>query len=362
MKQQNSTGIRGALGVLILLAVANSCLAQAPACTQEILLGRIGSWKQHPDYIWPGKNYTPAMQPEIFKREEAARDILKAAYPRPKGMEVFWKHQILGTPLYKSGTVVYDLWCQLFEYLCDSQTGQPVLEDESSNSIHVIFNQFGNLINYDTSLRIGHLYLALMPPRVGKIGETDLFQTNLVRADERFVIISRPGELPYLPLNRGQYLQALKDKLIREEKKLTEGALKYAKSGADSNRAIQYWQKEYDPKIKSIDGYLASAGSQDLALPALVRDMQSFQKFYSESEGGRMPFILNLDYFKKPEPPYFPRFIVLDWAWNDGEGPTGGLLRPVPPDMDKCCRVAKFYKESMEKNVDIQALRNLLDK
>jgi len=44
------------------------------------------------------------------------------------------------------------------------------------------------------------------------------------------------------------------------------------------------------------------------------------------------------------------------WEWNDGEGPAGGLLKPKPPDMNVCCRISKYYKESIENNLDIDAL------
>lgn len=347
-----------------LLQVLSLCtdLSAQSSCTPDDLLNKTGTWKRSEDYLWPGKNYTDAIKPEIFKRLDKIQQVMHEAYPQPKGMEVRWKHQIYGTPPFRSGTVTYSLWAQLFEYGCDAITHKPVLYDETDNDIYVFVNHFDRFLVYDTSMHVGNLYVALMFPRVGKIKDVDLFQVSLVRADERFVIISRNGQLPYTPLTQKQYLLALKRKLQNEENSILDRSLKTAKNDEQKSNAEKYWTSRYDPKIKLIDDYLSKASEDELKQVALVKDMMDFKKFYTEKEGGRMPVILNTNYFNPKQPAYLPQFMLVYWGWNDGEGPAGGLLRPVAPDMNVCCPVSKFYKESIENNLDVDALRQALDK
>jgi len=337
-------------------------VAQKDICTQDDLLNKIGSWKKNEDYLSPGKNYTESTKPEIFRRLDKIQQIVHEAYAQPKGMEARWKHQIYGTPPFKSGTVGYSLWAQLFEYGCDVKTHNPVLYDESDDDVCVFVNHFDRFFIYDTSMRVGNLFVALMYPRVGKLKEVDLFQISLVRVDERFIIISRDGQLPYVPLTEKQYLVALKRKLQNEENSIVDRSLKNAKNNDQKSNAEKFWTSRYDPKIKLIDDYLSKASEDELNKLALVKDMIDFKKFYAEKEGGRIPVILNINYFNTKQAAYLPQFMLVYWMWNNGEGPGGGLLRPVPPDMNVCCRVSKYFKESIEQNLDLNALRQMLDK
>jgi hypothetical protein len=336
--------------------------AQKDICTQDDLLNKIGSWKKNGDYLSPGKNYTEAIKPEIFKRLDKIQKIVQEAYPHPKGMEVRWKHEVYGTPPYKSGTVCYSLWAQLFEYGCDVRTHNPVLYDESDDDVYVFLNHFDRFFLYDTSMRLGNLYVALMYPRVGKMKDVDLFQVSLVRGDERFIIISRDGQLPYTALTEKQYLLALKRKLQNEESSILDRSLKNAKTDEQKSNAEKYWTSRYDPKIKRVDDYLMKASEEELNQVAFVKDMIDFKNFTTEKDGGRMPVILNSSYFNPKQPAFLPQFMVVYWMWNDGEGPGGGLLKPVPPDMNVCCRVSKYFKESIEQNLDLNALKQMLDK
>lgn len=333
----------------------------AQNCTQDDLLNKIGTWRKGEDFLSPGKNYTAALKPEIFNRIDKIQKIIYNAYPQPKGTEPRWKHQIYGTPPYKSGAVSYNLWVQFFEYLCNSATNKPVLGDETGTRIYVFVNSFDRFMNYDTAMHVGNLYVALMYPRVGQIKGVDLFQLSLVRNDERFLIISHESQLPYKPLTQKQYLLALKRKLQNEKNKLLSGAIQYAKSEEQKSSSEKYYDSHYDPKIKLIDDYLTNTDEEELNKIALVKDMMEFKRFYTEKEGGCMPVILNTNYFNSKQAPYLPQFMLVYWSWNDGEGPSGGLLRPVAPDMNLCCRVSKFFKESIENNLDVDALRQLLE-
>lgn len=347
---------------LIISSLFFTNLFAQTSCTQDDLLNKIGTWKKGEDYIWPEKNYTPALKPEIFSRIDKIQKIIQNIYPQPKGMEPRWERQVYGVPPYKSGTVCYSLWVQSFQYLCDAISHKPVLEDETGNDIYVYVNHFGGFMNYDTAMHVGHMYVALMYPRVGQLKGADLFQVSLVRVRERFIIVSRNGQLPYTPLTQKQYLISLKRKFQNEKNKLLSSALQYAKNDEQKLTSEKYYESHYDPKIKFIDDYLSNTSEDELSKIAFVKDMGDFKKFYTEKEGGRMPVILNTDYFNPKQSPYLPQFMLAYWSWDDGEGPAGGLLRPVAPDLSVCCKVSKYYKESIENNLDVDALRQMLDK
>jgi hypothetical protein len=348
--------------ILIFLSFMPDAHAQKDTCTWDDLLHVKGSWKRMPDYmLYPGKNYLPAMKTEIFKRLGKMQEIMMGVYT-PSGMEAAWQRQVIGTATYtKAKTVAYSIWGQLLEYRCDSKTHKPYLEDESGNHYDFFVNNFSSAVNYDTSMRIGKYYVALLPSRVGSLKGVDLFQYSLVRGNERCIIISRDGQLPYTPLTRKQFLTALKEKLLNEVNHYLGQNAQNAKTEAEKLKVGQYWKSHYDPKIKTIDDYLNNHSEEDLAQTAFVKNIYEFQQFYSEKEGGKMPIIVNGDYFHLNQTPYFPQFITVYWEWDDGEGPGGGLLAPVPPDMNVCCRVSKHYKESIEQNLDVEAIRQLLD-
>jgi hypothetical protein len=339
-------------------------LAQGQSCSvNDEMLNTKGIWKHTEDFMWPGRNYKPEMKPEIYKRLNNIQQILQKAYPDPKGMQVNWKRDIMNDPpLSKLGSVGYSLGVLAMELFCDKIKLKIMQEDETSNILDIYVNNLGGYFHFDTTMRIGNLYVALMYHRVGKIADVDLFQTSLVRGNERFIIISRNGELPYTPLTRKQYLTALKTKLKNQENYQLDGIARNNQTDQQKQQGLQWTRSHIDPKIKMIDDYLSSATEDDLNQPAFVKDMMEFKKFYSEKDGGMMPVIINKSYFNNTLNPIAPQFMLMRWEWNDGEGPPGGLLRPQPPDMDKCCRISKYYKESIEKNLEVEALRQLLDK
>ncbi|MBS1974409.1 MAG: hypothetical protein JST13_08655 [Bacteroidetes bacterium] len=301
------------------------------------------------------------MKPEIFKRLDNFRQIIQNAYPQPKGANVHWYHQVFGTPLYKNGTVTYAITNYLLDLYCNPDLQHLLEAGESSDGISAYINFFGGYLSFDTTLKVGHLYAAFMYPRIGQLKGTDLFQVSLVRVNERFIIVSKAGQLPYVPLTRKQYLTALKEKFEKEKQSSLDKQLPYRKEENSKKNLIDYINRGYDPKLKAINDYLSGHNDDDLNQTALVRNYYD-TKFTEEKNGGRMIVLVNTDYFNKNLKPYAPQFVLIHWKWDDGEGPPGGLLKPVAPDMNVCCMVSKFFKESIEQNLDVGALKQLLDK
>gem|GEM_PF-1673274 len=345
-----------------LLAVAQPASPTAP-CSQEEMMSIKGKWVKSPDdHIITGRSFPEAQIKEMGLRIDRACRLVQAAWPDPKGMLVRWYRTLGFTVPGRSGTVGYGLTGMAFHYYCNPDLQHLGVDDESDGGFTAQFNTFGGLLSYDTSMHVGHYYVALMAPRVGKVKDVDLYQTGLVRANEQFVIIARDGQFPLKMLTRKEYLTSLRGKLQREEARGMGDEIKYAKTNQLKDQARSYWQSHYDPKFKIIDDYLSRASEEDLNQTAYVKDLPNFNRFYTEAEGGRAPVINNADYFLPQQTAYFPQFIIVFWSWNDGEGLAGGLLRPRAPDLDTCCRVDKFFKESMEQNLDIEAFRQMLDK
>ena len=334
-------------------------------CSQEELMTIKGKWVKSPeDHIITGREHSFSEEQKkamVLRMDQACR-LIQAAWPDPKGMLVRTQRNMGYIVPGRSGMVGYSLSAGAFHYYCNPDLQHLGVDDETDGSLAVHFNTFGGLLFYDTSMHVGHHYVALMAPRVGRLKDADLYQTNPIRSDEQFVVIARDGQFPLKMLTRKEYLTCLKGKLQREEAKGMGEEIKYAKTDQQKDQARTYWQSHYDPKFKIIDDYLSHASENDLDQTAFIKDLQNFTRFYTEAEGGRAPVINNADYFRPQQTPYFPQFIIVFWNWNDGEGPAGGLLRPRAPDLNICCRIDKFFKESMEQNLDVEAFRQMLDK
>lgn len=295
--------------------------------------------------------FSKAQITEMDDRMDKSLKLFQAAWPDPKGMVAKWGRKLGYNTPGKSGTIGYSMEAMVFHYYCNPDLQHLGVEDETNAGFGVQFNVYSGLLFFDSSMHVGHYNVALMAPRVGKLKDVDLYQTSLVRAHQQFVVIARDGQFPLVMLSRGQYLASLKARLQREEARMIAGG-----------KSLQYWQSHYDPPIKVIDDYVSHASEDDLAQTAFVKDLQHFTRFYTEKEGGCAPVISNKDYFRPEQTPYFPQFMIVIWAWNDGEGPGGGISKPVAPDLNVCCGVDKFYKESMEQNLDVAAFRAMLDK
>jgi hypothetical protein len=337
--------------------------ANAQPCeSHEDMLSKQGGWKKTQDFLEPGKNYSPEMKPEVFKREDQIQQVIYNAYPEPKGMQANWYHQIYGQPHFNSAPLRYELSIYLMELYCDPSTHTVKPSDETSNIMNVYVNHFDQFMKYDTFLRVGKLPVWYMPHRVGQLSGVDLYEFSSVRINQRAILVTRESQTPVTPVTRNQYLLALKDLLQKQYSQSLAVSLKAAKDDKQKEQAKLYEELEYGPRIKIIDDWLSLHSVTELNQPALVREFQKFTRFYTEEEGGFMAVVLNLGYFTRNQKLYFPQFMIVMWKWNDREGPGGGLLRPRPPDMDSCCRIAKYYKERIEKNLDVRSLRQMLDK
>jgi hypothetical protein len=135
-----------------------------------------------------------------------------------------------------------------------------------------------------------------------------------------YVLISRKGMLPYIPVTRRQYLErALKyinnyfnkgaselDQVSdSEERENLKKALIESK-----NETLMRYQEEL--KRTTNEGKLDSAAI--VAGPTII-DPDAKSIFSTEAEGGRMLVTENPNYFRRDLPKYVPQFFVLELSW-----------------------------------------------
>jgi hypothetical protein len=349
-------------GLLTCFLLNSQSFAQA-ICSQDSLLNTKGVWIKGGDWTGLTTKYSQSDKQAMVKIQDKIMDLIFNAYPQPRGMQATWNHQYWGTPPLRSSLEGYGLTTYLMELYCDRDKKKLLPASETWDILNVFVNHWAGIFDFDTSLRIGKYAVALLPFHGEKVKGFDLLHPGNIRVNSSVYFICRPGESIYTELTRKQYLQALKGKLQREEKYQIARVDSYSKNDLQKASSEKYYHDSYDPQIKYIDDYLARASEDELSKTAIINRNTSFKEFTTEEKGGQIPIIINQAYFAKPpQNLYTPQFIVVQCTWNDGEGPVGGLLRPHPPDMNVCCKVSKFYKESIEQRLDLQALQQMLDK
>jgi hypothetical protein len=144
--------------------------------------------------------------------------------------------------------------------------------------------------------------------------------SNALLFNSRYVLISRKGMLPYVPVTRKQYLdRAIKyisnkyDKWIAISAEIPDRDEREKEiSDTKQQKAETLLQYQEELKRTTSEGKLDSA-----AIVAGVTIMGPAPKsiFSTEAEGGRMLVTENPDYFRKELPNYVPQFFVLEWDW-----------------------------------------------
>ncbi len=197
----------------------------------------------------------------------------------------------------------------------------------------------------------------------------------------KVVLITRDNQLPYKPVTRFQFLQAMKDTIeadkktqldfqrkrtVRsdaEEEAEKQRGLENAIKNAPQNRVeqrtadylkhyktaqqrkeetIQTYEEDYNGRLKPVNDELNNESNNDLQQPAIVNSGYSsvFKGFSTDEKGGRMIVLVNTAYFNMQLPRYVPQFIALYWSW----GP------------------AQKFKKQFEENFPIDKLKEMIDK
>jgi hypothetical protein len=166
--------------------------------------------------------------------------------------------------------------------------------------------------------------------------------------DDWYVLITRNGMLPYIPVTRKQYIERaiayttkFYDKVIAFNDKIPDKAEREETMNRNvkaKNEALKKFQDELEKITK--DGSLNA--------PAVVGTdvllMNEGPIFLPEKDGGIMLVTHNPDYFRKDLPGYIPQLFVV--SWNKNSSP----------------KWAGDFKKTIEENFPIEQLQAMIDK
>jgi hypothetical protein len=345
--------------ILFLLLICISSYSQrffvrktTTPCTDAMIDTLVGKWINPPNNLEKEMNKAEAQ--EVAKRLNAIQQLVKQAYPTPTGADAGWGGGLFNTSfanqvkytkyqdermdeeIVKSNPVShlqYNLI--LYPYYCDYSTPNGLFnifpEISGSTGITIHANELsiltGNVLQ-EEGMTIDGRPIKYKMPIMGKCKEYDMMTpeggANATLFSKRYVLISRNGMLPYIPVTRKQYLDraityATKfyDKLIASTSLITDKTEKdnYIKINKNAkNNALKKYQDEIEITTKEglLDSPAIISNSQDLII--------NYQApiFSTEAEGGRMLVTENPTYFRKDLPKYVPQFFVLEWGWSTG--------------------------------------------
>jgi hypothetical protein len=176
-------------------------------------------------------------------------------------------------------------------------------------------------------------------------------------ASEHYVLISRDGKLPYIPVTRKQFLDRAIQYITRYYEELIQTTIQ---NNQDLPVQIRLSQEELN---KQKDQYIISKNealkklkdamektTKDglLDAPAVVRIdpllMNEGPVFQSEADGGCMLTTENPNYFRKDLPKYVPQFFVIE-------------LMPGDPKHNNL-----NFRNSIEENFPVEKLKAMIDK
>ncbi|HET9823761.1 MAG TPA: hypothetical protein VFP87_00430 [Chitinophagaceae bacterium] len=166
-------------------------------------------------------------------------------------------------------------------------------------------------------------------------------------ASEHFMLISRDGVLPYIPVTRKQFF----DRAIPYVTKYYDGWIADADQEPDKTEREQRKNRTIQDKnaaLRKLHDALEKATRDGLLdAPAIVRRdpllMNEGPVFLSEVEGGVMLATENPNYIRKDLPKYVPQFFVIQLLWTDKGW-------------------SKDFKKIIEDNFPIEKLQAMIDK
>jgi len=334
-----------------------------------------GKWTKVPDANMEGQT------PQIISRIDKMQQLLQAAYPEPKGIEVKWHRSMKG----------YSLGAYLFTWYCNTNVNKLLLGKENSDVFYIWINKPGWLAEKDIHLFVEDKPVYLLQKKVGEFKGYSLFEgeksgkwENTGIRYSRFIIITREGQSPYLPVTKKQYLEAYlngiekdmaktlaieENRAVKSDQQEEDDKKKHLENIERSTRAdkiekakesylrnyttdnqhkealLNKLKKRFEREMKPARELLAAITQEEGLRPAIVEGnhISEFEKFSSDETGGRRLVQLNPDYFNNKLPAYVPQFLVVYWMWNTEK-----------PSID--------FAKNIENNFNFKALQAMLDK
>ena len=367
---------------LILQFLPNTVIAQS--CNEKAIMNKTGGWKKITD-----ANMKAGNQSQVTSRVDKMQKIVQAAYPDPKGIEATWYRTMDNKSLINNGPIPCQLNAMFKIYYCMSEK-EMVLGDETDTWLYVYANHFNWFMEYDNNFTVKNNPVYLLTKKVGELQGYPVYEgihngtSNTGTKYSRAIIITRTGQSPYIPVTRKQYLmlylkryeqekskqipllenmpvrsdaeeEANKQRgLERIEKSTAKDKLEKARSlylrtyvtdKQHKEENLRKLNKMYDDSMKPAQDYLNNMSAVEAGMPAIVSAdyVSKFEKFSTEENGGRNLVRLNPEYFDSKLPKYAPQFLIVYWRWEKHEP-------------------SEYFKDQVEKNLNFDALKEMIDK
>ena len=374
--------------IIILLLSSINAAAQNPhfpkvkisvPCNDEFLNNYKGKWLIHEPFR------ITDYHDEAMKRLNAINDLVRQIYPEPTGADAGWSGEFAKTsfadqvkfvpvedrdpeetktkpnPVYQ-----YYYSCTLFPWMCTSNSNEimNMYPEGSSSSIGIRANQLKilneNYANGDEWRIDGRPIKRKMFTTGNWKGYEMMSSVGGIYANpasDHFVLISRDGNLPYIPVTKKQFLErAIQyvtryyDELIKKILQANEALpaqFRSPQKEIDDQKA-QNTKAKNDALKKLRDALEKTTKDGLLDAPAVVRIdpllMNEGPVFQSEAEGGCMLATENPNYFRKELPKYVFQFFVIELMPGD----------PKHSNMN--------FKEIIEENFPVEKLQAMIDK
>ena len=349
-------------------------------CSNEFINNYKGKWLIHEPVS------APDYHDEAMSRLNAMNDLIRKIYPQPTGGDAGWSGEFAKksfadevkyvpvqdrdpeetktriNPIYR-----YRYSCILFPWMCTSNPNEimNMYPEGSSGSIVIrandlqILNQnYADANEWTIDGRpIKRKMFATGSQWKGYDLMSDVGGIYANAASSHFVLISRDGVLPYIPITRKQYLDRAIPYVTRYYDELTKKVVqgndampaqfRAPKDEIDKQTALNTKAKN-DAVTKLRDALEETTRKGLLDAPAVVRIdpllMNEGPVFQSEAEGGCMLVTENPNYFRKELPKYVPQFFVIELNTSD----------PGHLNMN--------FKTIIEENFPIEKLKAMIDK
>ena len=378
--------------IIIFLLFSNSVSAQNPhfpkvkidrPCTEDFINNYQGKWLTHDPKL--SQITVNDYHDEVMKRLNALNNLVRQIYPEPTSADAEWSGGFVKTSFADEVKYIpvqdrdpeetktkinlvyrYIYSCILYPWIC---TGKPneimnMYPDGSSGSIVIHANNLEILNENYVDANEWTIDGRPIKRKMFAAGNWKGFDmmsavggTYANAASEHFVLISREGMLPYLPVTRKQYLDRAIQYVSRYYDEFTKKTLQAneavpvqfrspqkeidgqkAQNTKAKNDALKKLQDALEKSTK--DGLLEAAAVVRID-PLLMNEGPVFQ---SEAEGGCMLATENPNYFRKELPKYVPQFFVIELMPGD----------PKHSNMN--------FKNIIEENFPIEKLKAMIDK
>lgn len=370
--------------LFFLLLFANKSFAQQP-CNDDIIMAVKGKWVTSPDNFTGSDKTFPASQySQIKTRLDKMAVLFREAYPQPSGMEANWYRSIRGNPIINNGPVPYQFNSLYKAWYCNPNRHKLMQGTETGTWAYVFVNDLHKFIEEIADLKINNTTAYYLPAKTGEWKGMTLFDVGSTQYKQhKAVLLTHGNQLPFIPVTRLQYIQAIKQNLEDEKKsefvlndkmkirseaeqqaekqrlmdgyvtsfkperreKAKENFLKNYKTDQQRKEEdLRSKEKRYADRINAIENIRKNFSKNELDEPAIINPFQAFKEFTTEEKGGRRMVFINTNYFNMQLPRYVPQIMVLYWRTESNNAPS------------------QYFKQMFESNFPIEKLKAMIDK